>query len=119
MSSINITTVSTDSTVVIDDTFYATRSVINQDDYSQILSFFTSLFKDRRLAVDFTTVFFKITESYGITTHQLLTEMKGQTGLEITTRVELYLNGLRSKSTLLGHMTPYLPNSYAARNVIL
>ena len=47
----------------------------------------------------------------------LLQQIQGQTLPELTLTLAYYLNGLRSKATLLGVNASVTPNYYVARNV--
>ena len=47
----------------------------------------------------------------------LLQQFQGQSAPEITLTLAYYLNGIRSRSTLLGLNVPTQPNFYVARNI--
>ena len=100
MATVNITKDNLDSTVKIFDTFYNTEIVINSNDFDKVRSFFI-LNSD-----DFATV------------DELLEKFKGLADpIAMDETIAYYLNGLRSKSTLLGVSVLQQPNLYAARNV--
>ena len=50
---------------------------------------------------------------------ELLESVKGIAGIELSATLAYYLNGLRSKSTLLGVSAVQRPNVYAARNILV
>jgi hypothetical protein len=47
----------------------------------------------------------------------LLEQLKGQSGVQITLTFAFYLNALQSPSTKLGVQLPTLPNFYVAHNI--
>ena len=69
------------------------------------------------IADDFTGVVFQIATGYEKSALDILEEMKGQDGVSVNATIAYYLNGLRSKATLLGVTNVQQPNIYAARNV--
>ena len=118
MATVNITKDNLDSTVKIFDTFYNTEIVINSNDFDKVRAFFILHSDDTAIADDFTAAFFKIQQNYNITIDELLKKFEGLGDpLAIDETVAYYLNGLRSKSTLLGVSVLQQPNLYAARNV--
>ena len=118
MSTVNITKNNLDSTVKIFDNFYDTETVINADEFDIVRSFFLKHSTDTAIADDFTSVFFRIQQNYNISTDELLKKFKGlDDPLAMDEVIAYYLNGLRSKSTLLGVSVLQQPNLYAARNV--
>jgi len=119
MSTVNITKSNTDSTVRIFDNFYKKEIVVNANEFDVVKSFFLKNITDPTVADDFTSAFFKIQQNYNVTTEELLKRFEGlDDPLAIDETIAYYLNGLRSKSTLLGVSVIQQPNLYAARNVI-
>ena len=119
MSTINIKKSNTDSTVVIFDSFFNKEIKINAAEYDQVNAYFKSVFTDVQIANDFTAVLFEIAEGYGQDVNETLESFKGQSGIELTATLAYYLNGLRSKATLLGVTAVQTPNVYAARNILV
>ena len=118
MSTVNITKNNLDSTVKIFDNFYDTETVINANEFDIVRSFFLKHSDDTAIADDFTSAFFRIQQNYNISTDELLKKFKGlDDPLAMDETIAYYLNGLRSKSTLLGVSVLQQPNLYAARNV--
>ena len=117
MSSVNVKKQTTEGTVILFDSFYQTEVKVNQAEYDIVHSFFYSVYDDDAIANDFTSVIFQIAQSYNKPATEILEEMKGQDGVEVNATVAYYLNGLRSKATLLGVSNIQQPNIYAARNV--
>jgi len=118
MATVNITKDNLDSTVKIFDTFYNTEIVINSNDFDKVRSFFILNSDDNAIADDFTATFFKIQQNYNTTVDELLEKFKGlEDPIAMDETIAYYLNGLRSKSTLLGVSVLQQPNLYAARNV--
>lgn len=117
MSTVNIRKSETDSTLILYDSFYKTQIKINSAEYDIVRSYFRSLYGNEKVADDFTTVIFQIANGYGRSASDLLDEMKGQDGVQVNATIAYYLNGLRSKATMLGVSVVQQPNYYAARNV--
>ena len=117
MGTINVTKSNVDSSVLIFDNFYKTEIKVNQADYDLVRSYFRSVYSNDSIADDFTSVFFQIQTAYGQEVQELLDEFRGQDGVAVNATVAYYLNGLRSKATLVGVGVVQTPNYYAARNV--
>ena len=119
MGTINITKSTTDNTITIFDSFFEKEIKINAAEYDQVNAYFKSQLADDKIANDFTAVVFEIAQGYNQTVEETLNSLKGQTGIELTATVAYYLNGLRSKATLLGVTAIQQPNVYAARNILV
>ena len=119
MSSINVSFNSEDNTVKIYDEFYGTEAVISAEQFDIARAYFRSVFNDNLIAEQFTTTFFAIKETYNKDFDELLKEFKasGNT-LNLNEITAYYLNGLRSKSTLLGVTNLRVPNQYVSRNIL-
>ena len=119
MSSVNVTKNNTDKTVLIFDQFYEKELVISQADYDLVNSFFRKYYSDSDIANDFTSVFFQIVNGYKITVEELLAKFREtENPIQIDQMTAYYLNGLRSKATLVGVNVVQNPSFYAARNVL-
>ena len=119
MSSVIVTKNNTDKTVLIFDLFYEQELVIDQGDYDIVNSFFRKYYSDSDIADDFTSVFFQIVNGYKITVEELLTKFReADNPIQIDQTTAYYLNGLRSKATLIGVNVVQNPSFYAARNVL-
>lgn len=119
MSTINVTKSSTDSTVTIFDNYYQREIKINAAEYDQVNAYFRSQFSNDAIANDFTAVIFEIAQGYAQPVLELLESIKGTAGVELSATLAYYLNGLRSKATLLGVSAVQRPNVYAARNILV
>ena len=119
MGTINITKSTTDNTITIFDSFFEKEIKINAAEYDQVNAYFKSQLADDKIANDFTAVVFEIAQGYNQTVEETLNSLKGQSGIELTATVAYYLNGLRSKATLLGVTAVQQPNIYAARNILV
>ena len=117
MSTINVTKNTTDSTIKIFDSFYNQEIIVNQAEYDQAQSFFRSVFIDKKIADDFTATVFQLSSAYDIPVMTIIDQMKTPTGIQVNETIADYLNGLRSKATLVGVSVIQQPNDYAARNV--
>lgn len=117
MSTVNYVNPAIDQTVRIFDEFYNYETVVPAQEYEVVYSFFSSVFGTEEAAANFSLVLFKISEQSETPVMTLLQQMQGQGTPEITLTLAYYLNGDRSKSTLLGLNSPVTPNYYVARNV--
>jgi len=118
MSTVNVTKNTLEQTVILYDEFYNKTNSASQNDYEIVRTFFLSYGYSDDVANDFTAVFFQILDAYNITQDELLKEFKASgDGVTLSQTVAYYLNGLRSKTTLVGVSVVQQPNYYAARNV--
>lgn len=117
MATINYSNPRTDQTVKIFDQFYAYETVVPVDEYDAVNSYFKSVFKTTEAAGNFTITLFRMAQQSDIPVMELLQQIQGQTLPELTLTLAYYLNGLRSKATLLGVNASVTPNYYVARNV--
>jgi hypothetical protein len=117
MATINYSNPRTDQTVKIFDQFYAYETVVPADEYDTVNSYFKSVFKTTEAAGNFTITLFRMAQQSDIPVMELLQQIQGQTLPELTLTLAYYLNGLRSKATLLGVNASVTPNYYVARNV--
>jgi hypothetical protein len=117
MASVNYPNPQTDRTVKIFDQFYAYETTVAADEYDAVNSYFKSVFGTAEAAGNFTVTLFRVAEQSSIPVMNLLQQLQGQTQSELTLTLSYYLNGLRSKATLLGLNATVTPNYYVARNV--
>lgn len=118
MPSVNYTDPTLDRTVRVFDNFYNFEVDVNANDYDVVLSYFKSVFDDTLAAQNFTINLFQISENTGLPVETLLSEIRGQDQIQLTSTLSYYLNNLRSNATLLGINGRVAPNFYAARNVL-
>jgi len=117
MASVNAVNNKTDLTVQIFDRFYGYQQQVPVDAYDAVLSYFKSVFGSREAAGNFAVSVFQISHATKIPAMTLLQQFQGQNAPEITLSLAYYLNGIRSRSTLLGLNVPTQPNYYVARNI--
>ena len=117
MASVNAINTKTDLTVQIFDRFYGYQEQVPVDAYDAVLSYFKSVFGSPEAAGNFTVSVFRIARETSIPVMDLLQQFQGQSAPEVTLTLAYYLNGLRSRSTLLGLNVPTQPNYYVARNI--
>lgn len=118
MSSVNYSNPNIDLTVKIYDRFYAYEADVPAAEYDVVLSFYKSVMNDDRIAANFTVSLFQVASITKIPVMTLLDSMQGQSGVDLTVSMAYYLNGIRSRATLLGVNAAVVPNYYAARAVI-
>ena len=117
MASVNAINTKTDLTVQIFDRFYGYQQQVPVDAYDAVLSYFRSVFGSREAAGNFTVSVFRISHATKIPVMTLLQQFQGQSAPELTLTLAYYLNGIRSRSTLLGLNVPTQPNYYVSRNI--
>ena len=117
MGSVNAINNKTDLTVQIFDQFYGYKQHVPVDQYDSINSYFKSVFGSAEAAGNFTVSVFRISHATNIAPMTLLQQLQGQSAPQITLTLAYYLNGIRSKSTLLGLNVATQPNYYVARNI--
>jgi hypothetical protein len=117
MASVNAVNDKTDLTVQIFDRFYGYQQQVPVDQYDAVNSYFQSVFGSPEAAGNFTVSVFRISQATKIPAMTLLQQFQGQTGPQINLTLAYYLNGIRSKSTLLGMNVATQPNFYVARNI--
>ena len=117
MASVNAINNKTDLTVQIFDRFYGYQQQVPVDAYDAVLSYFKSVFGSREAAGNFTVSVFRISHLTNIPVMTLLQQFQGQSAPELTLTLAYYLNGIRSRSTLLGLNVPTQPNYYVSRNI--
>ena len=117
MASVNAINNKIDTTVQIIDRFYGYQQQVPVDEYDVVRSYFGSVFKSAEAAGNFTVSVFRISHATNIPVMTLLQQFQGQSAPEITLTLAYYLNGIRSRSTLLGLNVPTQPNYYVARNI--
>lgn len=118
MSTVNEINPKIDPTVRIFDAFYDFEALVPVNEYDAVYAYFRSQFLEVEAAKNFTTVLFMISSNNNIPVMSLLEEIKKLDSLSLTVTLAYYLNGMRSKSTLLGLNQIITPNVFAARNVI-
>jgi hypothetical protein len=117
MSTINEVNPKIDQTVQIFDQFYNYSANVPAMEYDIVLSYFRSVFTTALAAENFTTALFRVAEESDTPVLTLLQSMEGQNSVQLTISMAYYLNSIRSPATLLGVLTPTVPNFYTARNV--
>jgi hypothetical protein len=117
MGSVNVVNNKTDLTVQIFDRFYGYQQRVPVDAYDAVLSYFRSVFGSAEAAGNFTVSVFQISHATNIPAMTLLQQFQGQTAPQITLTLAYYLNGIRSRSTLLGLNVQTQPNYYVAHNI--
>ena len=109
-----------DQTVKIFDNFYNQTLVINASEFDIVMGYFTEVCTTKKIAANFTTALFQISQNAGIPVLTLLENIKGtNTKLQMNQLVTYYLNSFKSKTTLYGVSVVPRPNQSVARNVVL
>jgi hypothetical protein len=117
MGSVNAYNTKTDLTVQIFDRFYGYEQHVPVDQWDAVYTYFRAQFGSAEAAGNFAVSVFRISNATNIPVMTLLQQFQGQSGPEITLTLAYYLNGIRSRSTLLGLNVPAQPNYYVVRNI--
>jgi pyruvate/2-oxoacid:ferredoxin oxidoreductase alpha subunit len=117
MGSVNTYNRKIDTTVQIFDRFYGYQQDVQAVEYDAVSSYFQSVFKNKEAADNFAVTLFRISRTTGTPVMTLLQQFQGMSGPQITLTLAFYLNGIRSRSTLLGLNVPTQSNYYVAHNI--
>ena len=117
MTTVNARNPSTDLTVQIFDKFYSYNQYVPAQEYDAVNSYFQSVFTTKAQAANFTSTMFRIAAASNIPVMELLQQVAGMNGPQLTLTFAYYLNTFQSKSTLLGIQVPPAMNQYIARNI--
>ena len=117
MASVNDVNNKIDQTVQIFDRFYGYQQQVPVDQYDTVNSYFQSVFGSKEAAGNMTVSVFRVSHATDIPVMTLLQQFQGQTAPQITLTLAYYLNGIRSRSTLLGLNVTTQPNYYVSRNI--
>ena len=118
MGTVNAANPNVDLTVRVYDEFYRYDVDVPAAEYDIVYSFFRSNTDSATTAGNMTVALFQVASITKIPVLTLLDSMQGQSGLDLTVSMAYYLNGIRSRATLLGVNAAATPNYYAARAVI-
>lgn len=118
MGSVNNINPAVDLSVRVFDDFYNFAINVPPDTYDVVNSYFSSVFKTPEAAANFTVTLFRIAEETRTPVLTLLSQIQDLDEIQLTAQLAYYLNGLRSKTTLLGINAAATPNFYTARNVL-
>jgi hypothetical protein len=114
---VNYSNPNVDQSVKIFDEFYNYAAVVPAEEYDAVYSYFRSVFDTDLASGNFTVTVFRIAQQSSIPVMNLLETFQSKSKPELTLTLAYYLNGLRSKSTLLGLNQATQSNFYVARNV--
>ena len=107
-----------DNITQVFDQFYNINVNVAADEYEVVLSWFRSVSATEQIAQNFTAFVFIISSNSKIPALDLLSQMQGQTGIQIDALMAFYLNSAKTKSALYGVANPVTPNFYVQRNII-
>jgi len=109
-----------DQTVRIFDSFYMTDLVVNATEFDIVYGYFSNVCKTDRIAANFTTVLFRISQETGVSVLELISILKGAPNkIKMNELICYYLNSFKSKTSLYGIGVVPKPNQPVARNVVL
>jgi hypothetical protein len=108
-----------DSSTRLFDSFYNFELVIDANRYEIVYSTLYDITKSKSVASNFTTILFRIAETTGDDVLALLDTLRNKSFDEMNYQMALYLNSIKSKTTLYGINDQPVPNEYVQRNIIL
>lgn len=113
-------TVNPDKTILIYDSFYNNKSIVNATDYDAVHSYFYGVSNNKTIANNFTAILFNIAQQSGTNVIELLQIIKGSKNtLQMNSVICYYLNTFKSKVALYGVSNVPKPNQAVQRNVCL
>ena len=107
-----------DNTVRIFDSFYKFDMVVDANQYEIVQSYFQDICDSNDVALNFTTMLFRIASLTGENVMTLLEYLKGTSKIETSAMMAYYLNSIKSKTTLYGVSKDPQPNQTVQRNII-
>lgn len=110
-----------DQTVLIFDEFYSTELKVNPSEFDIINSYFIGACESKRVADNFTVLFFRIAQEAVIDPMVLFENLKGNanTKIKLNEVMTFYFNSFKSKTSLYGIGVLPKPNQSVARNIVL
>lgn len=106
------------SVTKIYDKFYELDIVVNSNEWDTVHSYFKKIMNDDDIANNFSTIVFRLARDNNLKPVQILEEIKGVNGMELSLTMSHLFNNDRSNTVLIGVSNVITPNYYAARNVI-
>lgn len=107
-----------DPTVRIFDEFYSFDLNVNSNEYEIVYSYFRSVTNDIQIAQNFTIFLFKISQETEINVMDLLSQIEGNSKLDMNRILAYYMNSFKSKTSLYGVSQIPQPNMTVYRNII-
>ena len=107
------------STVSLVDKFYNFQISVDSNRYEVVYSYFFEITKSKSITQNFTTLLFRIATLSETDVLILLDEFKGKNSTEVNYMLALYLNSIKSKTTLYGINNPPIPNEVVQRNIVI
>jgi hypothetical protein len=112
-------TTSRDRTIKIYDGFYNFSVDISPGEYDVVYSYMRSVCQTNDIALQFTSMLFKIGQEIGVSPMDLLEGLQGKNGIEMNQVIAYYFNSFRSKTSLYGFSVKPTPNQSVARNIVV
>lgn len=108
-----------DSTTRLYDSFYNFELVIDANRYEIVYSTLYEITKSKSVTSNFVTILFRIATTTGDDVLDLLDTLRNKSFDEMNYQMALYLNSLKSKTTLYGINDQPVPNEYIQRNIVV
>ena len=109
---------SIDQTVRVFDSFYSQNFVVNSNEWDVVRSYFIGVCADDRIADNFTTFLFRISQESSIPIMELLEAIRGLDRLNMNRVLAYYMNSYKSSYSMYGVAVVSQPNQYATRNIV-
>ena len=107
-----------DNTVRIFDNFYKFDMVVDGNQYDIVQSYFQEICESGDVALNFTTMLFRIASLTGENVMTLMEYLKGTSKIETSAMMAYYWNSIKSKTTLYGVSKDPQPNQTVQRNIL-
>ena len=112
-------TTARDRTLKIYDGFYRFSVDINPGEYDVVYAYMRSVCQTNDIALQFTSMLFKIGQEIGQSPMALLEGLQGKNGIEMNQVIAYYFNSFKSKTSLYGFSITPTPNQSVARNIVV
>ena len=108
-----------DQTVLIYDSFYSMKSVVNASEYDAVYSYFYGVCGNQTIAGNYAAILFNIAQQGGYNVIELLQIIKGaKNTLQMNSLICYYLNTFKSQASMYGISNVPNPNQAVQRNVV-
>jgi len=116
-----ITTISrTATTITAINTFTNAKLTINASEWDVVYSYFLSTSNNINIANNFSTLLFTISQECGISSLELIENLKGTSNtLQMNQVMCYYLNTFREKYAMYGVTNVLKPNEAVQRNIVV
>lgn len=109
---------SSDRTVRLFDNFYSEQVRVDANEFEVVSSFFKEACVNTTVAKNFTSFLFQIAANTGVSTMDLIEELRGKSRLEMNATMAYYLNSFKTKHSMYGIGVIPRPVETIQRNIL-